>query len=270
MILYILQLFFSFLVYFILSSSFSTISNSSDNIFSSIEKIVFLFFFLILITVLLQFLLSAPRKDNRTKYIIWIKNYKFKKHNLPLFVFIILFHTLGTFLFSDTHYRGIEGRYLTLSFLFLLFAAFWEEIIFRGFFFKKLFLSKILKNRTKKRSTAVFLIIFQALIFSLAHLKNPDIDILKFFNIFSGGFFLGFIAIKNFKGAFLFHFIWNFAQAAVLGLPISGQKLAKPIFYANTSKNWEDNIITGIIFLTASVFLYRNTIAKRRTLINAV
>jgi len=252
MLYYILQLFFSFLLFYTFFSTglFFLVKEDTVNI---TETNLMALFLLNLLSILISYFFSRFSRRNHASFSIWISSFRFKQKNLALVFFILLFQCIITLIFTGFNSYSFSLRAFIITILFFFFSAFWEEFIFRGFFFR------LLSSKRKKRNRERFiyyLIIFQAVLFSLAHIKNPAVNVLKLLNIFLAGIFLGILALQNFKEAVLFHFSWNFLQAFVFGFPVSGYKLENHLLNTNSFLEWEDYYSTGVIFILASLFLF--------------
>ncbi len=89
-----------------------------------------------------------------------------------------------------------------------------EEIVFRAYPIKKF------KNKINES----ILLMSTSLIFSLLHLFNKGYNWRSFLFLFLAGIFLGKLFLDT-KTAWInisFHFIWNFTEGYIFGLPISG------------------------------------------------
>lgn len=102
-----------------------------------------------------------------------------------------------------------------LSFIyFLLVLVLIEEFIFRGIIFQA-----ILERFGKIQAVIVFCILFV-----IAHLFNPNINLIAIINIFIASLLLSIMYIQT-RSLWLpiaFHFSWNFFQASLLNSKISG------------------------------------------------
>jgi len=127
---------------------------------------------------------------------------------LPCILFLLIFKFV-TFVFFDIHN-------LVIQVLFFLMVAISEEVIFRGF---------VLTNFTNRMSTRSAILI-SSLIFSLAHIANPNFGWIGFLNIFLSGVLMSILYLKNNNLSYPvgLHFSWNLFQN-LLGFPVSGQKL---------------------------------------------
>jgi membrane protease YdiL (CAAX protease family) len=92
------------------------------------------------------------------------------------------------------------------------FSSFFEEVLFRLFFF--IGLVDIIKNR-------VVLLILSSLIFSATHFPSNTILVVSYF---LGGIVYGYSYLKfqNFWIPVVIHFAWNFTQGSIFGFPVSG------------------------------------------------
>ncbi len=111
-----------------------------------------------------------------------------------------------------------EGKDLFIEFGLLLFVALYEEMIFRGY---------ILGNLMDSFNRWVALVV-SALLFTLFHVDNPNINIVPLINIFLAGMLLGvnYIYTRNLWFAIFFHLGWNFFEGPLLGYKISGINLS--------------------------------------------
>ncbi len=156
--------------------------------------------------------------------------------------------------------------------LFFLFRSFYEELVFRGILFRKMVASitstassasspapTSAPSLAKRKTARVFAIVFtQAVIFALLHSLNPEFHIVRIFNIFIAAFALGFAALSYFPLAVLFHFLWNYLQAFVLGLDVSGYRFHQAMFRPATPlPSWEDNPLVLLALIAFALFAIR-------------
>ena len=148
----------------------------------------------------------------------------------------------------------LQIHYLSES-LFLIFCiALLEEMLFRGYVFRKLL---------EKFSPLVSLLL-SSLIFTGLHCTNPSINFLSIINIFLAGLLLGmlFLHTKNIWLATGFHFLWNYIQAA-LGFNVSGVEFPAILYLTFESESlfnggyfgFEGSYVCSIILLMV-LFLY--------------
>jgi uncharacterized protein len=95
-------------------------------------------------------------------------------------------------------------------------AAASEEVMFRGYVLQTLSRAKL----------AWLGILITSLPFAVAHLGNPNADLISTINTALAGIWLGvaYIKTRSLWFAFGVHFAWNWFQGAFLGLPVSGLK----------------------------------------------
>ena len=96
----------------------------------------------------------------------------------------------------------------------ILVAAANEELIFRGYPFQRLVES----------FGAVGAVVLSSAVFGLGHLANPDHTWISGANSILAGILLA-IAYLRTRGLWMplgIHFMWNYVQGVVLGLPVSG------------------------------------------------
>ena len=129
---------------------------------------------------------------------------------------------------------GSIGATLGISLLIFLLAAAAEEMLFRGY-----------PLQTFTRVKLAWLgIVLTSVAFALAHLSNPHtVPALTFVNTTLAGVWLAiaYLRTRSLWLPFGLHWSWNWAQAALLGLPVSGiDRLAPaPLLHAmNTGPDW--------------------------------
>lgn len=112
----------------------------------------------------------------------------------------------------------------------MLWIAFYEELVFRGF---------ILENLMVSFKQPVALLI-SAGIFALFHAFNPGTSILAIINILCGGLLIGLTYMHNRNLWFpvFFHFGWNYIQGPVLGFSVSGIQLPSMLNAHLSGKEW--------------------------------
>jgi membrane protease YdiL (CAAX protease family) len=107
------------------------------------------------------------------------------------------------------------------SFLFIMLAAAKEELLFRGFAFQAL----------RQDAGPVVALILTSVPFGLLHLFNPNATIFSTINTILAGIWLGlaYLATRSLWLATALHYSWNFVQAIVFGLPVSGLVTVTPL-----------------------------------------
>jgi CAAX protease family protein len=100
------------------------------------------------------------------------------------------------------------------STLVLLPAAFFEELLFRGYVFAVL-------RRAAGWKTAL---IVTSIVFGLLHVTNPGADSESILAVIVAGFFLGvvFLATRSLYAAGAAHFAWNWVMSGALHIAVSG------------------------------------------------
>jgi membrane protease YdiL (CAAX protease family) len=116
----------------------------------------------------------------------------------------------------------------------MVFIAFSEELVFRGY---------ILGNLMESFGNKWVALVISAVLFAAFHFTNPGVHTLAFINLFLAGLLLGinYIYTKNLWFSFLFHLSWNFFQGPILGFHVSG--LTFPSLLVAETKG--DLLITG-------------------------
>jgi membrane protease YdiL (CAAX protease family) len=107
------------------------------------------------------------------------------------------------------------GQTLIVSILIFLFAAAAEEVLFRGY-----------PLQTMARANLAWVgIVLTSVPFAAAHLRNPNVVAgFTFINTALAGLWLAvaYLRTRSLWLPFGLHWAWNWAQASVLGLPVSG------------------------------------------------
>jgi len=112
---------------------------------------------------------------------------------------------------------AFNGNDLFIGFGLMVIVAFYEELVFRGYI-----LNNLLDSLGKWPALLV-----SALMFTIAHIVNPDFSIVGAVNILLAGILLGlnYVYTKNLWFSIMLHFTWNFFQGPVLGYEVSGTPL---------------------------------------------
>lgn len=128
---------------------------------------------------------------------------------------------------------AFDSYFYNMSILIFI-LAFFEEILFRGFLLQ--FLSE--------KFNSSFIIILSSLLFSMAHVFNPEIGTIAMLNIFLAGIFLSILFLKtqNIIVTTSFHFIWNIGQQFILNSAISGNDIGMNFLNIDKPVN---NVLTG-------------------------
>jgi membrane protease YdiL (CAAX protease family) len=128
----------------------------------------------------------------------------------------------------------LVGETLATSLLIFLLAAAAEEMLFRGY-----------PLQTLTRANLAWLgVLLTSVPFALAHLNNPNaVPAFTFINTALAGLWLAvaYLRSRSLWLPFALHWSWNWAQASLLGLPVSGiQRFAPaPLLHAtNAGPAW--------------------------------
>ena len=170
------------------------------------------------------------------------------------------------FSFDPVGFRLI-GETLFVSILIFLFAAAAEEILFRGY---------VLQTLTRA-NIAWLGIVLTSVPFAASHLKNPNaVPGFTFVNTALAGLWLA-VAYLRTRSLWLplgLHWSWNWAQASLLGLPVSGiERIAPaPLLKAmNAGPDWltggaygiEGGAACTIALVISTVVIWRAKIFAR-------
>ncbi|MBZ9629749.1 CPBP family intramembrane metalloprotease [Salegentibacter sp. LM13S] len=155
-----------------------------------------------------------------------------------------------------------KPKEIILSILLFILVSFTEEILLRGY---------VLRNLMYSFNKYIALII-SAILFSLMHAWNPNIDTIGFSNIFLAGILLGitYIHTKNLWFPIALHFSWNFFQT-IFGFNVSGQNTYSAIKFSmdeNTLLNggsfgFEGSILSLIAIIITIVAITKHYRSKK-------
>jgi membrane protease YdiL (CAAX protease family) len=112
---------------------------------------------------------------------------------------------------------GLAGRML-LALFGLGAAALLEEVVFRAY----------VQNNLTESVGPVWAIALAGLGFAIMHCANPNVTLLAGINLFLAGVLLGLVyhRFRSIWAAWSMHFAWNFTMGPLLGVPVSGLKMA--------------------------------------------
>jgi len=159
------------------------------------------------------------------------------------------------------------GQTLAVSLLVFLFAAAAEEMLFRGY-----------PLQTLTRANLAWLgVMLTSLPFAAAHLRNPNaVPGFTFINTALAGVWLAvaYLRTRSLWLPFGLHWSWNWAQASVLGLPVSGIERIAPaplLKAANFGPDWltggaygiEGGAACTIALLVSTVVIWRAKLFAR-------
>lgn len=178
-----------------------------------------LYFFFISSGFLVTVLIDGKRYNSKWYYSgFW--NDKLSKRSW-FYIFLVItisFLILFFFFFFNSNkilaFHKISSGYLIDSIFYLLAFSFSEELIFRGIPFQSLI----------GKWDIITVGLMSNILFTFVHITNPSIGVISIINIFMAGilFTLIFIKTKSLIACTLSHFLWNFYQVFLLGLPLSG------------------------------------------------
>lgn len=177
-----------------------------------------------------------------------------------LLLAIVLLGIGSLILYFSGHLRWVDasgsGKDFFVAIIFMLIVAVSEEMVFRGYL-----LNNLLESFNKRTA-----LIASALLFTVAHVFNPDLTPLALVNLFLGGILLGinFIYTRTLWFAIGFHFGWNFLQGYILGFNVSGfseqtllqQELTGSGIVTGAQFGFEGSIIATCVLALAIGALY--------------
>lgn len=135
--------------------------------------------------------------------------------------------TLSSLLGGDAIGRSPRAEWLVATVritLLLAPAAFFEELVFRGY------LWRVAEDSGNSRIA----LIVTSVLFGLAHVQNPGVNQLAIINVMLAGAALGLVRMytDSLPAAWTAHLAWNWVMAAALHVPVSGLPIATPGYRA--------------------------------------
>ncbi|HZI40245.1 MAG TPA: type II CAAX endopeptidase family protein [Gemmatimonadaceae bacterium] len=163
---------------------------------------------------------------------------------------------------------GVHESFLAAALrvsIFLLPAAFYEELATRGYIFA------VLRDSIGWRTA----LIAMSCIFGLLHARNPGANVESVALVTLAGIFLGgvVIATRSLYAAWMAHFAWNWTMAVVFHTAVSGLPLEAPDYrYVDAGPDWatggvwgpEGGAAAGLGMLGGLVYLYARRGSRRR------
>ena len=158
----------------------------------------------------------------------------------------------------------IVGAAIRLS-VFLLPAAFYEELATRGYIFA------VLRDAVGWRTALVTM----SVVFGLLHVRNAGASVQPVSLVILAGLFLGaiLIATRSLYAAWMAHFAWNWTMAVVFHTAVSGLPLEAPDYrYIDAGPDWatggiwgpEGGAAGGLGMLGGLAYLYARRNARHR------
>ncbi|MES0490003.1 MAG: MqnA/MqnD/SBP family protein [Leptospirales bacterium] len=244
---YIIQLILGIALHLFLAAQFSSGTIHGKIVFISFSS-VFEKVTLIALVILMQFSIYLGLKK-------WGRFHKTAKIDLGphdrFFVYLLSVILCSFIVYSifatETWVSKISIATVILNTLFIFFAAFFEELVFRGYYFKQLI------TRFPKAMWGI--IIVQAAFFAQGHMDNPDSTVIMMMNIFLIGVILGIAAINHFTAVVVFHFLWNYFSGFVFGLPVSGYLFYESLARPKQVYNWEGSVVLFFLLLLPTMVL---------------
>lgn len=133
------------------------------------------------------------------------------------------------FAWNTVHYTAWYTPIL-YAFLQMLAVGFYEEVFFRGYALKNL-AEGFTFGGLNHNIGLIIAVVFTSVIFGLAHLSNPNANLISTVNIIFAGLMLAlpYILTGSLGLSVGIHFAWNFSMGSIFGLPVSGLDLGGSI-----------------------------------------
>ncbi|HMG35317.1 MAG TPA: type II CAAX endopeptidase family protein [Blastocatellia bacterium] len=167
---------------------------------------------------------------------------------------VMLKHAADFQLRSDRAFSLVVS--LGFSLLFMFVAAATEELLFRGFVFQALAYDL----------GPVVAVLGTSILFGVLHIPNPNSTLFSTINTILAGIWLGIAYLKTRSLWFAtgLHFSWNFVQASIFGLPVSGLTVLQKMSLLQGSSG-EPRWLTGLDYgpeggLAATLTLAASTV----------
>jgi uncharacterized protein len=165
----------------------------------------------------------------------------------------LILHFSGVLNWIDYRFSGSD---FFLALVLMLIVSVSEEMVFRGY---------LLNNLMESFHKWVALLV-SALLFTVAHSFNPNLNPVALINLFLGGLLLGinFIYTRTLWFSIGLHFGWNFIQGHVLGFAVSGfseqsmlqQELKGHPVITGADFGFEGSIVATGVMAAAVALLY--------------
>jgi membrane protease YdiL (CAAX protease family) len=183
---------------------------------------------------------------------------------LTIAVPILLLIAIGWLAVRPGVHASLLGAALRVS-VFLLPAAFYEELATRGYIFATL-------RDSFGWPTAL---VATSVVFGLLHLQNVGASVQSITLVILAGIFLGgvLVATRSLYAAWMAHFAWNWTMAVVFHTAVSGLPLESPDYrYIDTGPDWatggvwgpEGGAAGGLGMLSGLGYLYARRYFRRR------
>jgi membrane protease YdiL (CAAX protease family) len=145
----------------------------------------------------------------------------------------------------------------------LLPAAFFEEVLMRGYVFSVL-------RRTAGWKVAL---VFTSVVFGLLHAGNPGADAQSMLAVIVAGFFLGavFLEMRSLYAVGAAHFAWNWTMAGLFHTPVSGLAMPTPDYRTvDSGPDWltggawgpESGFVAIAIMFAGLVYLFQRNLRR--------
>jgi len=213
-------------------------------------------------------------------FIVYIVVFKmFKYYNLiikindviikisTISIILLSIYVLFIFLLLNNCYKSLVFNQYNIKIFYFLFPFFLqastEEFIFRG----------IILFELKNKIGNIFSMFITSIIFALMHILNPNFTFVALFNTFLAGIFFSQMVLysNSLIPSIIFHTLWNYILAYVLGINLSGYIYDNSLFKIDYKKmppevfggnyGLEASILTTL-FLVISIFLLYNIYQK--------
>ncbi len=158
---------------------------------------------------------------------------------------------------------GNSGAAAALGVLTFLPAAFFEELMMRGYLFM------LLREAFGWKAA----LIFTSVVFGLIHMANPNVDPESIALVILAGFFLGavFLATGSLFATGMAHFGWNWIMGSVMHASVSGIDMPSPDFrIVDNGPDWltggawgpEGGLAAGVGMIVSFMYLYARRIRR--------
>lgn len=162
---------------------------------------------------------------------------------------------------------GSSARVVGLGVLTFIPAAFFEELMVRGYIFT------VVREKFGWR----WALIGTSIVFGLVHLGNPGVDAEAIALVILAGFFLGavLLATKSLYATTMTHFAWNWTMASVMHASVSGVNFPAPDYrIIDSGPDWltggrwgpEGGVAAAAGMLVVFLYLYARRLRRMESL----
>lgn len=172
-------------------------------------------------------------------------------------IFIIL-RILGAASLTNSILQPQFSKYVLFDIVLFIFVGIAEELCFRGY---------IIGTMRSRGNSKLWCGVVSAVLFSAAHLVNPDVSVIGIINVVLVGILFAYMYLLtgNLWLSTGFHITWNYFQGSIYGFPVSGLETHGLYITQIDSHQWllnggkfgpEAGLITTLLVILNLFFLF--------------